>query len=118
MFVTFESANLFARDLTLDTEKVTKTNIFFWMAVALLLAATIFLLVKFFLSKNFVLQVALTMGILFAAIMYANIIRTLIRAAMSSLSESSNPTADDAFKARSQVLGESCEFTLPEPLVL
>ena len=118
MFVIFEYANLFARGLTLDTEKVTKTNTPFWMAVALLLVATILLLVKFFLSKNFVPQVALAMGILFAAIMYANIVRTLIRAAMSSLSESSNPTADDAFRARSQVLGESCEFILPEPLVL
>jgi hypothetical protein len=71
-----------------------------------------------FLSENFTPQVPPAMGMLLAAIMSVSVVRMLIQAVKFSLSESSNPTADDAFKARSQVQDEPCEFTLPEPLVL
>ncbi|WP_419709544.1 hypothetical protein [Pseudomonas sp. NFX224] len=102
----------------MDTGKVTKANAPFWMAIAALLTTTIILMVQLFNSENFKPQIQSTVGMLLAAIMSVSVVRMLIQAVNSSLFEYSNPTADDAFKARSLVQGEPRELTLPEPLVL
>jgi len=102
----------------LDTEKVTKAYAPCWLAVASLLATTIILVVQFFLPEDFTFQVLTSMGLLLMVIISVSVIRMLIEAENSTLSEFSSSAADGVFKARSLVKDELCEFSLPEILVL
>ncbi|TNB81486.1 hypothetical protein FHJ31_18315 [Pseudomonas sp. Fig-3] len=102
----------------MDTQKVTKANAPFWMANALVLATIFGLMMQLSISGILAPQSPPGMGMMLAAVTSMSVVRMLILALKSPLSEPSNPIVDSAFKAKPQAQGEPNEFTLPEPLVL